>query len=113
MKIAYFLLNLAYSTNVFNNLGFMRSVSKRIPDQVRPDGRSVGLTTESGRLSLIKKRAAAETKTVIAKDLADCSLMATKRRRKRLVCQNQPSKAHYGINVENTLFKNIKLIIND
>ena len=112
MKIAYFLLNLAYSTNVFNNLGFMRSVSKRIPDQVRPDGLSVGLTTESGRLSLIKKRAAAETKTVIAKDLADCSL-TTKRRRKRLVCQNQPSKAHYGINVENTLFKNIKLIIND
>ena len=112
MKIAYFLLNLAYSTNVFNNLGFMRSVSKRIPDQLRPVGRPVGLTTESGRLSLIKKRAAAETKTVIAKDLADCSL-TTKRRRKRLVCQNQPSKAHYGINVENTLFKNIKLIIND
>ena len=106
MKVFFLLLPLTCSVNVFNNLGFMRSISMRIPHQLQ------GLA-ETGKLGSIKKQFAAESKTLATKNLVNCNFNGRSRRRKRLACRNEPFQTHFGKNEQNMIFKNIRIIINE
>ena len=83
----------------------MRSVSKRFPDEFQ------GQITNMGRLTSIRKR------MVFDKDnqdrLADCRMAKTVLGRKRLICSNEGSENHFEKNYGNSLFKNIRITMQD
>ena len=100
MKIAFALINLTFAVSVFNNLGFMRSVSKRVPE-------FHGSITNTGRLASVRKRTVSEIDD--QDGLAGCRLARTGRGRKRLICPIEASENHFEKNYENFLFKNIRI----
>ena len=101
MKIVFALLNLTFAVNIFNNLGFMRSVSKRFPDEFH------GSITNTGRLASVRKRTVTEIDSEDA--LAGCRLVRTGRGRKRLKCPNKTSENHFEKTYGNSPFKNIRM----
>ena len=105
MKIVFAFINLTFAVNIFNNLGFMRSVSKRSPDEFN------GSITKTGRLASIRKRTVSDVDN--QNGLAGCKLVRTGRGRKRLICPNEAAENHFEKNYENFLFKNIRLSMND
>jgi len=100
MKIAFALINFTFAVSVFNNLGFMRSVSKRVPEVHRS-------IPNTGRLASVRKRMVSNTDD--QDYLAGCKLARTGRGRKRLICPIETSENHFDKNYENFLLKNIRI----
>ena len=90
MKIAVFLLPMNLAGNVFNNLGFMRTVSMRFPDQT-VDTSSVSTyknavhSTERGRFIALNQ-SAHQRKLPSQAGISNCILVRTDRGRKRFLC---------------------------
>ena len=97
MKIAFALINLTFAVSVFNNLGFMRSVSKRVPE-------FHGSITNTGRLASVRKRTVSDTDD--QDGLAGCRLARTGRGRKRLICPIEASEKIF------TAFEAIEVLCN-
>ena len=77
--------------NVFNNLGFMRTVSNRFPDQTVDTSFSTykNAMQERGRFAL--NQSANQRKSPSQAGISNCILVRTDRGRKRFLCPTDHS----------------------
>ena len=108
MRIVFALINLTFAVHMFNNLGLMRSVSNRLPDEFHG---SITNTGVPGRPYSARKRTVSDMESQDV--VAGCRLARTARGRKRLVCPNEVSDHHFEKKYGNGLFKNIQIIFED
>ena len=108
MKIVFALINLTFAVPMFNNLGLMRSVSNRLPDEFHE---SITNNELPGRPYTVRKRTVSDINNQDV--VAGCRLARTARGRKRLICPNEVSDHHFEKKYGNRLFKNIQIIFED
>ena len=86
MKISVFLLPMNLAGNVFNNLGFMRTVSMRFPDKTMDASFSTdNAMHERGRFIALNQ-SANQRKVSSQAGISNCILVRTDRGRKRFLC---------------------------
>ena len=92
MKITVFLLPMNLAGNVFNNLGFMRTVSNRFPDQTVDTSFSTykNAMQERGRFIALNQ-SANQRKSPSQAGISNCILVRTDRGRKRFLCSTDHS----------------------
>ena len=89
MKIAVFLLPMNLAGNVFNNLGFMRTVSMRFPDKTMDASFSTdNAMHERGRFIALNQ---SQRKVPSQAGISNCILVRTDRGRKRFLCPTDHS----------------------
>ena len=92
ISLAVYFLPMNLAGNVFNNLGFMRTVSMRFPDQslgetiqVATDESSIGTMKDHVRFIALNQSGIQRKRSSEA-GISDCILIRTGRGRKRFLC---------------------------
>ena len=90
ISLAVYFLPMNLAGNVFNNLGFMRTVSMRFPDQSLGETRatdesSIGTMKDHARFIALNQSGVSRKRSSEA-GISDCILIRTGRGRKRFLC---------------------------